>query len=71
MGIFSSIINYISIIQLDYLETNPNLVYYAKEDDSLYIYKIASSDRKKIDNLKNKLQSDNQIKNLEVRYVNK
>ena len=53
------------------METNPNLVYYAKEDDSLYIYKIASSDRIKIDNLKSKLQSDDQIKNLEVRYVNK
>ena len=70
-GELNNLIEIESKIQLDYLETNPNLVYYAKEDDSLYIYKIASSDRKKIDNLKNKLQSDNQIKNLEVRYVNK
>ena len=70
-GELNNLIEIESKIQLDYLETNPNLVYYAKEDDSLYIYKIASNDRKKIDNLKNKLQSDNQIKNLEVRYVNK
>ena len=70
-GELNNLIEIESKIQLDYLETNPNLVYYAKEDDGLYIYKIASSDRKKIDNLKNKLQSDNQIKNLEVRYVNK
>ena len=70
-GELNNLIEIESKIQLDYLENNPNLVYYAKEDDSLYIYKIASNDRKKIDNLKNKLQSDNQIKNLEVRYVNK
>lgn len=70
-GELNNLIEIESKIQLDYLETNPNLVYYAKEDDSLYIYKIASNDRKKIDNLKNKLQSDSQIKNLEVRYVNK
>ena len=70
-GELNNLIEIESKIQLDYLETNPNLVYYAKEDDGLYIYKIASSDRKKIDNLKNKLQSDNQIKNIEVRYVNK
>ena len=70
-GELNNLIEIESKIQLDYLETNPNLVYYAKEDDSLYIYKIASSDRKKIDNLKNKLQLDNKIKNIEVRYVNK
>ena len=70
-GELNNLIEIESKIQLDYLETNPNLIYYAKEGDSLYIYKIASNNRKKIDNLKNKLQSDNQIKNLEVRYVNK
>jgi len=70
-GVLNNLIAVESKIKLDYLETNPNLVYYAKEEESLYIYKIASSDRIKIDNLKSKLQSDNQIKNLEVRYVNK
>ena len=70
-GELNNLIEVESKIKLDYLETNPNLVYYAQEEKSLYIYKIASSDRIKIDNLKSKLQSDNQIKNLEVRYVNK
>ena len=70
-GELNNLIEIESEVQLDYLETNPNLIYQAKEKNKSYIYKIASSERKKIDDLKNKLQSDNQIKNLEVRYVNK
>ena len=70
-GELNNLVEVESSVKLDYLETNPNLIYHAKEEDKLYVYKIASSDRKKIDDLKNKLQSDNKIKNLEVRYVNK
>ena len=69
-GELNNLIEVESKVKLNYLETNPNLIYFNYADE-LYIYKIASSDRKKIDALKNKLQSDNQIKNLEVRYVNK
>ena len=68
-GELNNLIEVESKVKLNYLETNPNLIYFNYADE-LYIYKIASSDRKKIDDLKNKLQSDNQIKNLEVRYVN-
>ena len=69
-GELNNLIEVESKVKLNYLETNPNLIYFNYADE-LYIYKIASSDRIKIDNLKSKLQSDNQIKNLEVRYVNK
>jgi len=70
-GELNNLVEVESLVKLDYLEADPNLIYHAKEEGKLYIYKIASSDRKKIDSLKNKLQSDSQIKNLEVRYVNK
>ena len=69
-GELNNLIEVESKVKLNYLETNPNLIYFNYADE-LYIYKIASSDRKKIDDLRNKLRSDNQIaKNLEVRYVN-
>ena len=67
-GELNNLIEIESKVKLNYLETNPNLIYF-NYADGLYIYKIVSNDRKKIDDLKNKLQSDNQIKNLEIRYV--
>ena len=67
-GELNNLIEIESKVKLNYLETNPNLIYFSYAD-GLYIYKIVSSDRKKIDDLKNKLQSNNQIKNLEIRYV--
>jgi len=67
-GELNNLIEIESKVKLNYLETNPNLIYFSYAD-GLYIYKIVSNDRKKIDDLKNKLQSNNQIKNLEIRYV--
>ena len=67
-GELNNLIEVESKVKLNYLETNPNLIYFSYAD-GLYIYKIVSNDRKKIDDLKNKLQSNNQIKNLEIRYV--
>ena len=57
--------------KLEYLESNINLIYYNfNSTNQEYIYKLVIKDRNEIEKIKNKLQSDNQIKNFEIKYIN-
>ena len=67
-GVLKNLIEIESSVKIDYLETNPNLVYSSNNNKDNYNYKIALKDRSQILLLKEKILLEKNILNIEVRY---
>ena len=67
-GVLKNLIEIESSVKIDYLETNPNLVYSSNNNKDNYNYKIALKDRSQIDLIKQKILLEKNIINVEVRY---
>ena len=67
-GVLKNLIEIVSSVKIDYLETNPNLVYSSNNNKDNYSYKIALKDRGQIELIKEKILLEKNILNVEVRY---
>ena len=67
-GVLKNLIEIESSVKIDYLETNPNLVYSSNNNKDNYSYKIALKDRGQIELIKEKILLEKNILNVEVRY---
>ena len=67
-GVLKNLIEIVSSVKIDYLETNPNLVYSSNNNKDNYSYKIALKDRDQIELIKEKILLEKNILNVEVRY---
>ncbi len=67
-GVLKNLIEIESSVKIDYLETNPNLVYSSNNNKDNYSYKIALKDRDQIELIKEKILLEKNILNVEVRY---
>ena len=67
-GVLKNLIEIESSVKIDYLETNPNLVYSSNNNKDNYSYKIALKDRGQIELIKEKILLEKNILNIEVRY---
>ena len=67
-GVLKNLIEIESSVKIDYLETNPNLVYSSNNNKDNYSYKIALKDRSQIELLKEEILLEKNILNIEVRY---
>ena len=67
-GVLKNLIEIESSVKMDYLESNPNLVYSSCNNKDNYIYKIALKDRSQINLIKEKILLEKNIINVDVRY---
>ena len=54
---------------IDFLENHPSLIYFSLNNNT-YSYKISLKEKKLIDEIKKKLLSEKNVKNIDVRYGN-
>ena len=52
---------------IDYLENHKSLIYFSLNNNT-YFYKISLKEKKLIDEIKKKLLSEKNVKNIDVRY---
>lgn len=68
-GIKKNLVEIQSSSQIDHLEKNNNLIFSSSSDDC-YIYKLSFTNRKDIEELKQKVTNDKNIKNFDTTYYN-
>ena len=67
-GVLKNFIQVESISKIDYLENNPDLIYFSSNNKDSFSYKISVKDRIQINEIREKISSEKDIINIDVRY---
>jgi hypothetical protein len=67
-GVLKNFVQIESISKIDYLENNPDLIYFSTNNRDSFIYKISVKDRIQIKDIRKKISSEKDVVNIDVRY---
>ncbi len=67
-GVLKNFIQVEATSKIDYLDNNPNLIYFSTNNKDSFIYKISVKDRIQIKELRENISSEKDIVNVDVRY---
>lgn len=67
-GVLKNFIQVEATSKIDYLDNNPNLIYFSTNNKDSFIYKISVKDRIQIKNIRENISSEKDIVNVDVRY---
>ena len=67
-GVLKNFVQVESISKIDYLDNNPDLIYFSTNNRDSFIYKISVKDRIQIKDIRKKISSEKDVVNIDVRY---
>jgi hypothetical protein len=67
-GVLKNFVEVVSISRIEYLDNNPNLIYFSTNNKDSFTYKISVKDRIGIKDIREKLSIQKDIVNIDVRY---
>jgi len=67
-GVLKNFVQIESSSKIDYLEDNPDLIYFSTNNRDSFTYKISVKDRIQIKDIREKISSEKDVVNVDVRY---
>ena len=67
-GVLKNFVQVESISKIDYLDNNPDLIYFSTNNKDNFTYKISVKDRAQIKEIREKISSEKNLVNIDVRY---
>ena len=67
-GVLKNFVQVESISKIDYLDNNPDLIYFSTNNKDNFTYKISVKDRAQIKEIREKISSEKDLVNIDVRY---
>ena len=67
-GVLKNFVQVESISKIEYLDNNPDLIYFSTNNKDSFIYKISANDKIRIEDIRKKISSEKDVVNIDVRY---